>query len=279
MTDRRLYPANGRIIDADWPGDAPGLRPVAGEAAMVAAGLADLCDALGGARDRQLKRGARVAVFERREGWAFLRHEGDGYVGYLPEAALGAPRPVTHRVIARQSHALDGPKVQAPLRLALPMDARLEVLGAADGWAETDAGFVPEGHLAPLDAPAKDPVAIAERLLGAPYFWGGNSAAGIDCSGLVQMGFAMCNLPCAGDADLQEASLGDPLPEGAALRRGDVIFWAGHVGLMRDEATLIHANAHSMSVASEPFEAACARIARREYGAVRARRRVSLPAG
>jgi len=44
------------------------------------------------------------------------------------------------------------------------------------------------------------------------------------------------------------------------LRRGDVVFWRGHVGIMRDATTLLHANAHHMLVASEPLRTARDRI-------------------
>jgi cell wall-associated NlpC family hydrolase len=65
---------------------------------------------------------------------------------------------------------------------------------------------------------------------------------------------------------MQEQALGAPVPhtrEGA-LQRGDFVFWKGHVAIVRDRATLIHANAFHMAVAIEPLGEAIARI--REAG-------------
>ena len=57
------------------------------------------------------------------------------------------------------------------------------------------------------------------------------------------------------------------------LKRGDLVFWKGHVGILRDAGTLLHASGHQMMVASEPLDVARARIAAKSFGAVTALRR------
>ena len=73
---------------------------------------------------------------------------------------------------------------------------------------------------------------------------------------------------------MQAALLGEPLAEEEALRRGDLLFWNGHVGIMQDAETLLHANGHHMAVASEPLLPAAARIAAAGGGPVTLRRRL-----
>ncbi|MBE9637694.1 C40 family peptidase [Salipiger mangrovisoli] len=258
--DRRLTPANGRVADAQLQGQVEAQYFTQGEPATVRADVADLLKAPAGARDRQLTHGAAVTVYERHEGWAFVQAQADGFVGYLSEEALGPRTAPTHRVATRATHAYAGANLKTPERAFLTLGARLCVTGQSGSFLETEAGFVPAGHLLPLDRPDPDPVAVSERLLGTPYLWGGNSAMGIDCSGLVQAGLLACGIDCPGDSDLQERALGTTLAPGIAPKRGDLFFWKGHVAWVADETTLLHANAHHMAVAYEPIADALTRI-------------------
>ena len=80
-----------------------------------------------------------------------------------------------------------------------------------------------------------DPVAVAELFLGTPYLWGGNSRAGIDCSGLVQAALLACGIACPGDSDLQAAIRRHArLSRSSRSARGDLIFWKGHVAMVAD---------------------------------------------
>jgi cell wall-associated NlpC family hydrolase len=132
---------------------------------------------------------------------------------------------------------------------------------------------VPKPHLRPISHPFRDPVTVAQLFFGTPYLWGGNSAFGIDCSGLVQAALLACGIACPGDSDLQ-AALGNTVPDDAPMLRGDLIFWKGHVAMVVDDQTLIHANAHHMAVAYEPIDAAIARIKAQGGGTVTGRRRL-----
>lgn len=249
--------------------------------------LVDLCRTPNGPRDRQLLMGEAVEVkgapaptsssgLTRGSppGWIAVRALRDGYPGFVPEAALTPDARVTHRVCTRATHIYPTPDFKTPERAMLSLGARLNVSAERGRFAETPQGFVPRAHLAPMDAPETDPVAVAARLLGTPYLWGGNSAFGIDCSGLVQVACLACDIPCPGDSDEQERALGQPLPEDAPLQRGDLLFWRGHVAWVSDPDTLLHANAHHMAVTFEPLRDALARIEAQGDGPVTARKRL-----
>lgn len=266
--DRRLTPANGRVAASHLQGQVEAQYFSEGEPASVSAAVADLLKSPGGARDRQLTYGAAVTVYERHEGWAFVQAQADGFVGYVSEEALGPRTAPTHRVATRATHAYAEANLKTPDRAFLTLGARLCVTGQSGSFLETDAGFVPAGHLLPLDRPEPDPVAVSERLLGTPYLWGGNSAMGIDCSGLVQAGLHACGIDCPGDSDLQERALGETLAPGTAPKRGDLLFWKGHVAWVADPQTLLHANAYHMAVAHEPIASALTRIVTQGDGEV-----------
>jgi cell wall-associated NlpC family hydrolase len=270
--DRRLLKATARVAHVSLRGQVEAERYVEGEKLRLVVPLADLRRAPGGARDRQLVFGEGFTVIDRERGHAFGFAERDGYCGWLEAGALGvAPEP-THFVASSGTHAYAEPRVQSAER-PLPAGALVTVTGVAGKFAVTAAGHVPASHLRALGDWLTDPVAVAEQFLGVPYLWGGNSAAGVDCSGLVQRALLACGIACPGDSDMQQA-LGTEIPPDSPLQRGDLLFWRGHVALVVDGERLIHANGQTMSVAYEGIAACIARIEAQEGGVVTHRRRL-----
>ena len=218
--------------------------------------------------DTQALKGERVNVYEvSEEGWAWGQLESDDYVGYMSANALGPSGPLpTHRVVVPRTFGFPGPDIKLPPMIALPMGAKLEVkrqeTARGSAFALNEYGWhFPLAHIAPLGARQTNFVTVAEMLLNAPYLWGGKSSLGIDCSGLVQIALQACGMACPRDTYMQEKALGHPV-QLANLRRGDLMFWKGHVAIACDATTLIHANAHHMMVATEPVKDAVTRIKR-----------------
>lgn len=268
--DRRLTPATSRIAHASLAGQTA-LPLTEGQSLRITQPLVDLLRAPGGARERQLWLGERFTVIDREGGFVFGQAQKDGYCGWLPEAAVAEGPQPTHWVAVPGSHLYSGPKVQAPEIAALPMGARVTVTGEVGAFAQTPQGFVPMVHLLPIGRWLTDPVSVAESLLGSPYLWGGNSRAGIDCSGLVQLAWHACGGSLPADSDQQEAAL----PEASGpYQRGDLIFWKGHVAMAVGESLLIHANGHRMAVSYEPIAACIARVEAAEGLAPSGHRRV-----
>lgn len=229
--------------------------------------------------DTEALKGERVTVFETTdEGWAHGQLDADGYVGYLPASALCPPGPApTHKIAALRTLVFPGPSIKLSPVESLPLGARLAVARIEGPFAiTTSGGYLPARHLAPLDAAENDFVAVAERFLGSPYLWGGKTSAGLDCSGLLQVALAACGIACPRDSNMQEEALGKslaPATDLSELQRGDLLFWEGHVAIVRDEATLVHANAFHMAVAIEPILHAIERI-RADAGEVTSVRRL-----
>ncbi len=220
--------------------------------------------------DTEALHGERVTVYEENgEGWYWGQLGSDGYVGWIPANALQRPGPPpTHRVSALRTFVFPGRSIKAPPVEALSLGSRVAVRQRA-GEPSGDltplvSGFcIPTRHLAPIESSEPDFVAVAERFVGVPYLWGGKTSLGADCSGLVQVALTASGVACPRDSDMQELVLGVALPidDVAGLRRGDLVFWKGHVAIVRDEKSLVHANAFQMAVAIEPIAQALRRIA------------------
>jgi len=265
--DRRLTPARPDLASAQLRGTVEAEAYVVGRPVRICAGLADLRPrpANDAPIDTQALYGETALLYEDNEGWGWVQLDRDSYVGYLSINALAeieaAP---THRVKVNRTFVYPAPNMKLPPLDALPLGARVIVAEPGEAFARLDSGgFIFSTHLAPLSEAESDFVTVAERLLNAPYLWGGKSSLGVDCSGLVQIALDSAGIPAPRDTDLQEKALGVALPVAddlQGLARGDLIFWRGHVGVMRDPDTLLHANGHHMAVASEPLAGARRRI-------------------
>jgi cell wall-associated NlpC family hydrolase len=266
--DPRLTPARPELAAKHLEGKVAAARFVPGVAREVVDPQAPVrgTPAPDAPLTTEALKGERVTVYETTpEGWAWGQLDADGYVGWLPANALRALGPApTHKVAALRSLVFPGPSIMLQPLEALSLGSQVAVARVEGMFAVlASGGHMSARFLAPLDANEADPVEVAERFLGVPYLWGGKTGLGVDCSGLVQVALNACGIRCPRDSDMQEHALGQPLAPAEALsdlRRGDLVFWKGHVAIARGSASLVHANAFHMAVATEPVEDAVARI-------------------
>ncbi|MDU8944480.1 C40 family peptidase [Ovoidimarina sediminis] len=286
MSDPRQTPFDGRVAHRSLEGQVEAEAFTDGRWAVVTAPRLPLFSRPSSGMERELLMGDRFCVIAEPEGSGGLAYgfaARDGYCGYVSGADLAPARPATHWVAVRETYRKATPDLKAfDLIGSLSFGSRLTVSGTEGAWARIagaggDLFHVPAAHLRPIGSYFDDPVAVACLFMGTPYLWGGNSGNGIDCSGLVQAAMLACAIPCPGDSDQQRAGLGEELVDDAPRERGDLYFWAGHVGLLCDPDTLLHANAHHMAVAEEPLDQAIERIAAKEGKPVLKRRRITLP--
>ena len=270
--DRRFQAYNVRVAAIDLKPYIDHHNFVHPERLHIVVPICDLLDRPNGDRQRQLLYGASVDVFEDVAGWSFVRHHSDGYVGYVQSAALSCNSAPTHYVTNVLTHCYRDANFKSPDLALLPMQSQIRVHERKDPFCRTELGWIPLTHLKPLAEKALDIVAEAQKFLGAPYLWGGNSALGIDCSGLVQVACSACGIAAPADSDLQREALGEHVT--GDMKRGDLLFWKGHVALVHDAGHILHANAHAMAVTLEPINDAIKRIENSGDGPIIAHKRL-----
>jgi len=266
--DRRLNAYRPDLADERLRGQVDAARFVAGHPASITAPVVDVHatpDQASGI-DTQFLHGDSVLVFDRRQGWAWVQGTRDGYVGYIRESSLGASGfQHTHVLPVPRSFVYPEPELKTPPLAAFSMGARVIVVEEVEKRGTRYAllasgGAMVAGHLRPVGQPESDYVSVAEKFLHTPYLWGGASGFGIDCSGLVQLSMFMAGRRAPRDTDMQANHVGVPVNPAEGLMRGDLVFWRGHVAIMTDSQTIIHANGYTMSVSCERLADAIRRI-------------------
>ena len=264
MNDPRLTPARSDVAAAKLKGQVDAERFVEAVPHQVKVGASVLREAPSfvARLESQLLCGEIFDVYDRDDdGWVWGQARLDGYVGYARAESFDTDiHEPTHRVAVLRMLVFPEPDKKSQPPSPLSLNAKLKIVAHENSFAGLSrGGWVYAAHIAPLDAKLEDWVASAERFVGLPYLWGGKDSSAADCSGVVQSALETGGVFAPRDADLQEKSVGRPVEPGAPLKRGDLVFWPGHVGVMRSPTELLHANAFHMQTVIEPLAEAIAR--------------------
>ena len=276
--DSRLHAFRPDLADAKLQGRVDAEKFVQGAAMEVIMPVAALHReaSTSAMQTTQALLGERLMAFEVADDWVWGQLTRDGYVGYVSRAAVSTDLTnPTHRVSVPSTFLYPLPDIKSQPTVSLPMNARVEIVEGDEKFSKLRSGrFVFTKHIRPLNEAEADFVGVAEKFLDVPYYWGGRTSQGLDCSGLVQTALEACGVFSPRDTDMQQTQLGQSLliNDLDGLRRGDLVFWNGHVGIMADGKTLLHANGHHMMTVKEPLSEAVARIAG-VYGPVTSIRR------
>lgn len=268
--DKRLNAIRDDLADERLRDQVEATAYAKGEDARISAPISDLRrapDPQSGI-DTQYLRGQMVKIFEHGAEYAWVQGP-DNYVGYIALKELAAPgSEPTHIVRVPRSFIYPGADLRLPRKSRSSIGSLVTVTGAAETRGTQyavleDGSAMIADHLRPVAEHEDDYVSIAETFIGSPYLWGGASGFGVDCSGIVQLSMRLCGTMVLRDTDMQEASIGTKIDASAdlsALKRGDLVFWKGHVAIVSGEDEIIHASGHTMLVTRESLRGAVERI-------------------
>ncbi|MBC7770675.1 MAG: C40 family peptidase [Phycisphaerales bacterium] len=266
MNDARLTPARSDVAAAKLRGKVDAERFVEAVPHQVKVGASVLREApsFHARLATQLLYGEIFDVYDQdNDGWVWGQARLDAYVGYARAESFDTElHEPTHRVAVLRTLVFPEPDKKSQPPSPLSLNAKITVSAATEnGFAPLSrGGWVYAAHIALMGDAVDDWVASAERFVGLPYLWGGKDSSAVDCSGLIQTALETGGVSAPRDADMQESAVGETLPLDAALQRGDLVFWPGHVGLMRSETELLHANAFHMQTVVEPLADAITRV-------------------
>ncbi|MDC3003771.1 C40 family peptidase [Paracoccaceae bacterium] len=269
-----MTPANETVACSTLKGKIKHANFVEAKNYQVNVPFVDLLGSPDGKRNRQLIYGSKVKYFSAAKGWAFIQNTYDNYVGYVPESTIASETQKTHIVTAPLAHVFMEPNIKSKNIEILPLAARVSGEMIGNGFLETELGWISVSQLKRKTELSKDPVEVSKLLQNAPYLWGGNTTLGIDCSGLIQISLLLCGIDCPGDSDQQMNTLGQNIDIGSPRKKGDIIFWKGHVAWALNERQILHANAYHMATVIEEANEAIERIKKQDNNSVIAHKRL-----
>ena len=272
--DPRLTPANEIVACSSLKGKIKHSNFIEGKNYQINVPLVDLLSAPDGRRNRQLIYGSKVKYFGAADGWAFIQNTYDSYVGYVPQNTIVSEKEKTHIVTVPIAHVFLEPNIKSKNVEMLPLAAKVSGQMVESGFLETELGWISVSQLKQKTELPKDPIEVSKLLQNAPYLWGGNTSLGIDCSGLIQISMLLCGLDCPGDSDQQMNTLGHNLDIGSPRKKGDILFWKGHVAWVVNERQILHANAYHMAAVIEEANEAIERIKKQDNNSVIAHKRL-----
>ena len=272
--DPRITPANEFVACSTLKGKIKHKNFVEGKNYQIAVPFVDLLGMTNGKRSRQLIYGSKVKYFGNTNGWAFIQNTYDNYVGYVPQKKIVLATEDTHIVTAPITHVFQEPDIKSKNIEILPLGAKVFGQSITNDFLKTELGWISISHLKRKTELPKDPVEVSKWLQHVPYLWGGNTYLGIDCSGLVQISLMLCGLDCPGDSDQQMNTLGQNIDIGSPRKRGDILFWEGHVAWALNESQILHANAYHMATVIEETDEAIERIKKQDNNSLIAHKRL-----
>lgn len=260
VSDSRITPLRGDLADIVLAGKYFAPHYAKAKMATCKAPSSVMTNAAHDTAVSQLLYGEYFAVLDVAGGYAWGYSAHDAYVGYVAfdDLAMGNAR-ADHQISSRSALIFAQASIKSMVVKQLPMGARLSAEEYDDNFIQCADGFIHKRHVTPTGKAIGDSVDLARELIGAPYLWGGRSGDALDCSGLVQMILGLQGIKAPRDSDMQQA-IGQEINADDELQRGDIIFFPGHVGIMSDSETIIHANAHWMQVKEEPLADVVSRL-------------------
>ena len=205
----------------------------------------------------QILYGERFKILSKRKGWIKIKSLYDRYTGFIKDKKYVKELKISHKVSNIQANIFNKPNIKTKKNLYF--GSKLSAIEKRNGFVRFEKNrWVKLKDIKKITHKEKDFTKIFKLFLKTKYVWGGKTSKGIDCSALLQIFFYYNNLFYPRDTrDQIKYSL---KKKSKSFKKGDIIFWEGHVAICINSKQLIHAYGPEKRVIIMPITKTIKRI-------------------
>ena len=165
----------------------------------------------------------------------------DKYKGFIEAKDLHLDKnKKTHKIISKECNIYKKPSNKYKLNKKIFFNSRISILDDKNNFIQTKNGWILKKNIKPINFRKKHFLDNIKLYLNTKYLWGGNSPKGLDCSALVQELLKFNNIYCPRDSKDQKKFFRKEISI-KNIRKGDLLFWKGHVAIALSSKKLVHA--------------------------------------
>jgi hypothetical protein len=206
----------------------------------------------------QIIYGERFKILSKNKDWIKIKTLFDNYIGYIKNSKYAKKFDPKYKVSDLKARIFKKPNITT--NSYLPLGSKLSVMQKNKNYIKIEKNkWIKKINIKKINHKERDFIKIFKKFLNIRYVWGGKTFKGIDCSALLQIFFKYNNLFYPRDTKDQIKYSKINLKR-KKFKKGDIIFWKGHVAICLNSKQLIHAYGPEKKVIIMPIKKTIDRI-------------------
>ena len=187
----------------------------------------------------QILYGEKFKIISKNKGWLKIKVLFDNYTGYIKNKDYTKNHKPTHKIFSLKANIYS--KQKNKTKYFLPFASKISMIQENKNFIEFEKNkWIKKNDITKIDHIEKDYLKILKLFLKIKYLWGGKTYKGIDCSAILQLFFYYNNKFYPRDTE-DQIKYSTKKNKGGIFKKGDIIFWKGHVAVCINSQKLIHA--------------------------------------
>ena len=187
----------------------------------------------------QILYGEKFKIISKNKSWIKIKTLFDNYTGYIKNKYYTKDHQPTHKIFTLKANIYN--KQKNKTKNFLPFASRISMIHENKKFIEFEKNkWIKKDNIKKINHIEKDYLKVLKMFLKIKYLWGGKTYRGIDCSAILQLFFYYNNKFYPRDTK-DQIKYSAKKNKSKVFKKGDIIFWKGHVAVCINAQKLIHA--------------------------------------